>query len=133
MHASYFGYVHRVIYCSCVVCIDLSFILQVYAVVLAILNICLAFTISGKSLSDHICTHLNHLYMADLFIQLINLSAYYQVHDVLEISHRYQHEMLYGIVTLLLLVIVSNESRYAPSEPIIADTVSFPVVKCSKN
>lgn len=63
--------------------------------------------------------------MADFSVQLINLSAYYQVHDVLEISHRYEHEMLYGIMTLLLLVIVSNESRYAPSEPIIADTVSY--------
>ncbi|OAD00859.1 hypothetical protein MUCCIDRAFT_153502 [Mucor lusitanicus CBS 277.49] len=68
------------------------------------------------------CTHLNYLYLADFFIQWINLSAYYQVHDVLEISHRYEHEMLYGSITLLLLVIVANESRYAPSEPIIADT-----------
>ncbi|KAK4517554.1 uncharacterized protein ATC70_000894 [Mucor velutinosus] len=93
-----------------------------YAVVLAVLNISLSFTISGKSLSDHICTHLNYLYVADFLIQLINLSAYYQIHDILEISHRYEHEMMYGIITLLLLVIVSNESRYAPSEPIIADT-----------
>ncbi|CAO0796532.1 unnamed protein product [Mucor circinelloides] len=94
----------------------------VYAVVLALLNVCLSFTISGKSLSDHICTHLNHLYIADFLIQLINLTAYYQVHDILEISHRYEHEMVYGTITLLLLVMVSNESRYAPSEPIIADT-----------
>lgn len=99
-----------------------------YAVVLALLNVCLSFTISGKSLSDHICTHLNHLYIADFLIQLINLTAYYQVHDILEISHRYEHEMVYGAITLLLLVMVSNESRYAPSEPIIADTVSFSFV-----
>ncbi|CAO3634907.1 unnamed protein product [Mucor fragilis] len=101
---------------------DARILFWVYAVILALLNVCLSFTISGKSLSDHMCTHLNYLYMADFSVQLINLSAYYQVHDVLEISHRYEHEMLYGIMTLLLLVIVSNESRYAPSEPIIADT-----------
>ncbi|CEP13205.1 hypothetical protein [Parasitella parasitica] len=93
-----------------------------YAVILALLNICLSFTISGKSLSDSICTHLNHLYIMDFIVQLVNITAYYQVHDILQVSQRYQHAMMHGITTFLLVVAVSNESRYTPASPVITDT-----------
>ncbi|KAI8636891.1 P-loop containing nucleoside triphosphate hydrolase protein [Parasitella parasitica] len=93
-----------------------------YAAVLALLNICLSLSIGGKSLSNSICTHLNYLYILDFIVQLVNITAYYQVHDILEMSQRYQHEVMYGTITLVLLVAVSNESRCAPASPIITDT-----------
>lgn len=67
---------------------------------------------------------MNTLYAVDFFVQLINLYSYYQVHDVSVISDRYMYTIVSWAITFILILLIINEERYAPSEDIIADTVS---------
>jgi hypothetical protein len=89
-----------------------------------VLNIGLSFAEGSKSLSNLICNHLNILYSLDFMVQLVNLFAYYHIHDISSISNRYQECMVSFVITFLLLIFIMNEERYAPAEPIVADTVS---------
>ncbi|KAI7897860.1 uncharacterized protein BX663DRAFT_276584 [Cokeromyces recurvatus] len=88
---------------------------------LSFINICLSFS-NDKHVSDTICSYLNYIYGIDFAIQLINLYAYYQVYDIFDISIRYQNWMISTCFVFMLLLAVINESRYAPSKPIIAET-----------
>lgn len=94
---------------------------------LAVLNIVFLLSADGttRAFSDVICKHLNVLYILEFLIQLVNLNAYYQVYDISTVSDRYQTCMVSFALTILLLLFAVNEERYAPAEPIIADTVSF--------
>lgn len=80
-------------------------------------------SISSKSLANTICKHLNWMYVIDFIVQLTNLYAYYHVHDISFISHRYKISMISGGISLVSLVLIINEDRYSPSKPIIAETV----------
>jgi hypothetical protein len=95
-------------------------------------NVCLSFIIattqdgnSSKALADTICKHLNWMYTIEFILQLVNLYAYYHVHNVSFISDRYKSNMISGAITLVLLLFIINEDRYSPSEPITVETVSF--------
>lgn len=120
---SFFGYVFKIHLTDAQYPSDCSFLLQFYCLIYALLNICVSFSKSGKCISDLICTHLNYLYIFDFSIQLVNLSAYYLVHDVNQISPRYQNWITSTLITLSLIITFINESRNEPVEPIIADTV----------
>ncbi|KAG2195149.1 hypothetical protein INT47_006598 [Mucor saturninus] len=95
-----------------------------FGVLLAVLNIVFSLSADGttRAFSDVICKHLNVLYILEFLIQLVNLNAYYQVYDISTVSDRYQACMVSFALTILLLLFAVNEERYAPAEPIIADT-----------
>ena len=95
------------------------------ATVLAVLNIGLSYRDQWRQMANTVCQHLNMLYTADFFLQLVNVYAYYHFHDVSTISDRYQYHIISWCITSLLIVCMINEERYAPSEKIVADTVSF--------
>lgn len=64
------------------------------------------------------------MYTLEFMLQLFNLYAYYQAHAIATISDRYGESMVSFAITFIILVFTMNEERYAPAEPIIADTVS---------
>ncbi|KAI8066840.1 P-loop containing nucleoside triphosphate hydrolase protein [Gongronella butleri] len=76
----------------------------------------------AKSVSDAICDQLNGLYLVHLTVGLIDARAFYIVHDTSEIPTGYAIALIASTVSLLLLSIIIHEERYAPLEPVIADT-----------
>lgn len=94
----------------------------IFNTVIASINIALSFSETTKALTNFICKQMNTLYAVDFFVQLINLYSYYHVYDVSVISDRYMYTIVSWVITFILILLIINEERYAPSEDIIADT-----------
>ncbi|KAI7906444.1 P-loop containing nucleoside triphosphate hydrolase protein [Cokeromyces recurvatus] len=86
-----------------------------YSLVLSIVNIYLS--VSFNELSNKICNHLNWLYLIDFFVTLIDERSYYLLGQ--NAGTGYPLSLLTGFIDLLLLLIIINETRLAPSKPVV--------------
>lgn len=80
---------------------------------------------SSKQLSDFICRELNVMYIVYFMIELVNIYAYYHIHDISFIQARYAYWIFSSAITILLIVFVINEERDSPTDPIVTESVSY--------
>lgn len=86
---------------------------------MSITVICLS--ASPSKLANKICDQLNLLYLIDFFVTVIDMRSYY----ILGLGAKmgYSLSLWTGAIDLALLIIVINETRLAPTKPVITEEV----------
>lgn len=75
-----------------------------------------------NKLSNTICDQLNWLYFIDLLVVIVNTRSYYIIGGE---NMGYQLALYTTLIDFLLIIIVINETRLAPTKPIITESVSM--------
>lgn len=95
--------------------------------VLSIFNIYLSY--QSNPLSNTICDQLNILYLVDFLVCIVDVRSFYILDKA---GMGYHVAACATLLDLILIVIIINETRLAPSEPIITESVSEKEKKTSK-
>lgn len=77
---------------------------------------------SANQLSNSICDQLNLLYSIDFLVTIIDFRSYYNAGD--KSAMGYQLAVCTTLLDLVLIVIVINEARLAPTKPVVTESVS---------
>lgn len=75
----------------------------------------------SNALSNKICAQLNLLYLIDFLITIVDFRSYYNLG--LEAGDGYSVSLWSGAIELLLLNIIINETRSAPTKPVVTEDV----------
>ncbi|CAO3646433.1 unnamed protein product [Mucor hiemalis] len=89
-----------------------------FSLVLSIINIYLSK--SANQLSNRICDQLNLLYSIDFLVTVIDFRSYYNAGD--KSAMGYQLAVCTTLLDLVLIVIVINEARLAPTKPVVTES-----------
>lgn len=80
-----------------------------------------------NKLANKICDQLNLLYLIDLFVTIIDFRSYYILGS--DAGMGYSLSFWTGIIDLLLIIIIINETRLAPTKPVITEEVRLYILK----
>ncbi|KAG1046896.1 hypothetical protein G6F43_010636 [Rhizopus delemar] len=92
----------------------------IYGFILSIINIYLSANYSP--LANTICNHLNILYAADFLIGCVNTRSFYVLKLDYESVLGYKLSVWTTLISFVLIVLIINETRNAPSKPIITES-----------
>ncbi|KAI8094907.1 P-loop containing nucleoside triphosphate hydrolase protein [Gilbertella persicaria] len=91
--------------------------LWLFALILSLVNMYLSSSFS--KLANKICNQLNWLYLVDFLVILIDMRSYYNLGT--NAGDGYSLFLKSGAIDLLLIIIIANESRLTPTEPIVTE------------
>ncbi|OBZ89252.1 ATP-dependent bile acid permease [Choanephora cucurbitarum] len=91
--------------------------LWVFASILSVINVYLSSSFS--KLANKICAQLNWIYLFDFLITLVDTRSYYILGS--SAGEGYTLRLITGAIDLLLIILIVNETRLAPTKPIITE------------
>lgn len=79
---------------------------------------------SYTALANTICNHLNLAYVFHFLIGIVNIRSYYILKLNPEEAFGYMASICSTTISFVLVVLIINETRNAPSKAIVTDSVS---------